>query len=208
LRARRRPGHFLGVDSTPTRFRGRLRRLQPAAYRGFTFVHWSMTLKDRAVGWLDSRHHAVVREILCHALARYRLVCPTYCLMPDHGHFLWIGCAAVSDQERAVALFRHAWNEQLRPANCQLERQPFDRVLSERERQHDAFLDVAGYILDNPMRAGLVGTRAEWPYSGAVVPGYPRLSPQRPDYWELFWRIYAQNVDPYEPADGVPKRRA
>ncbi len=30
----------------------------------------------------------------------------------------------------------------------------------------------------------------DWPYSGAVVPGYPTLHPLQSGYWPKFWKIY------------------
>jgi hypothetical protein len=47
---------------TSTTDQGRLPRLDPAAYRGLACVHWPMTLEARATGWLDTAHHAAVRE--------------------------------------------------------------------------------------------------------------------------------------------------
>jgi hypothetical protein len=31
-----------------------------------------------------------------------------------------------------------------------------------------------------------------WPYTGCIVPGYPKLSPQAEDFWPKFWKIYAK----------------
>jgi putative transposase len=31
-----------------------------------------------------------------------------------------------------------------------------------------------------------------WPYSGAIVPGYPTLHPLEEDYWERFWKLYVR----------------
>lgn len=154
-----------------------------------------MTLEHRATGWLDSLHHARVREALCHALGRFALLCPAYCLMPDHGHFLWLGICDESDHTRAVALFRTTWNRLLGARHCQLARQPFDRVLRPADRRRGAFMAVATYIWENPVRADLVAERREWPFSGAMIPGYPCLSPHDAGYWETFWRIHATRVE-------------
>jgi putative transposase len=151
-----------------------------------------MTLANRGVGWLDSNHHAEVRELLCHALSRYRLICPAYCLMPDHGHFLWLGVGPASDQKGAVSLFRRAWAQALEPTGHVLQRQAYDHVLRQEERQHGAFQTVAHYIFNNPIRAGLVEDWTKYPYLGAVVPGYPDMHPRAADFWEKFWRIYAK----------------
>jgi hypothetical protein len=62
--------------------------------------------------------------------------------------------------------------------------------LRDAERGRDRFESHAGYILQNPMRAGLVGEGDAWPFEGAIVPGYPDLDPRQDDYWERFWTIY------------------
>jgi REP element-mobilizing transposase RayT len=171
----------------------RLPRLTAAYYRGFSTVHWSMTLENRAIGWLDNAHHGVLRELLLHTCHRYGLVCPAYCLMPDHAHFLWQGVAADSDQNLAVAWFRRQWSALLSP-HFTLQRQGHDHVLRNEERERNAFAAVAGYILQNPQRAGLVAVWQDWPHLGAIFPGAYPLDPRAADYWARLWREHTRRV--------------
>jgi hypothetical protein len=30
----------------------------------------------------------------------------------------------------------------------------------------------------------------DWPFAGAIVPGYPELHPLEEDFWLLFWKLY------------------
>lgn len=182
------------MDTQPAPPRRRLPRLAPGHYTGRAFIHWSMTLAGRATGWLDPLHHARVRELLCHALARHQLVCAAYCLMPDHGHFLLCGWSGSSDQRAAVRLFRQSWNTLFAPGRL-LQRQAYDHVLREPQRERGAFQNAAQYILENPARAGLVAQWSEWPYAGGLVPGYPTLDPRDGEYWPLFWRIWNQSSE-------------
>ena len=174
------------------RHTGRLPRLDAAFYRGRVFVHWSMTVEQRAEGWLDALHHARLREWLCHALGRHQLLCPAYCLMPDHAHFLWVGWSEASNQKLAAALFRKAWNAGLRDRGRKLQRQPHDHLLREHERERGAFGAVANYVFENPVRAGLAADWRSHAFLGALAPGYPDLDPRDEDFWERFWRIYAK----------------
>jgi putative transposase len=176
----------------PKRHVGGLVRLDPGSYRGHAYVHWSMTMQKRATGWLAALHHAKVRELLCHTLARFQLVCPSYCLMPDHGHFLWIGVSEAANQQLAAAHFRKAWNQELNIAGNELQRQPFDHVLREEERERGAFVATAHYIFENPVRNKLCVDWRDYSFSGALVPGYPDMDPRAGDYWERFWRVYAK----------------
>lgn len=147
-----------------------------------------MTIAERRTGWLDERSHARIRELLLHTMSRYHLLCPTYCAMPDHLHLLWMGLTGDADQLVAAACFRKHLNEILNP--CRLQKQGYDHVLREQERARGALDAVAFYILENPVRAGLVPMASAYPYSGCMVPGYPALSVGAREYWTTFWKIY------------------
>lgn len=90
------------------------------------------------------------------------------------------------------------------PPRWRLQPQAFDHVLREEERRHDALARVCFYIVANPVRAGLVSCEAEWPFIGAVVPGYPDLHPLSEGYWELFWRLCEQLRDAPSSPDSRP----
>ena len=154
-----------------------------------------MTLERRATGWLDPLHHAMMREWMCHALGRHALVCPAYCLMPDHVRFLWLGWSESSDQKRAIALFREAWNLELLRGGREWQRQAYDEVLREAQRDRGAFGTVANYIFENPVRAGLVEDWRSYFFLGALVPGYPKMDPRDENFLERFWRIYGRLAD-------------
>lgn len=101
---------------------------------------------------------------------------------------LWAGIRADSRQRVAMEFFQKHTRGLLKGAGWQKE--PYDHVLREAERERGAFQRTAGYILENPVRKALAGTAAEYAYSGCVVAGYPSLSPGEGDYWDKFWRIY------------------
>lgn len=172
--------------------RGHLPRLAPEFYRRFACVHWVMTVEDRATGWLDALFHARWREAMLHALVRYHLLCPVYCLMPDHVHFIWIGCSQESDQRAAALVFRRLTNGALIPQRWQL--QAFDHVLRDEERKRGAFRAVCHYVMENPVRMNLVTKWAAYPYSGAIVPGLADLDPRREDFWEVLWKEHTRKV--------------
>ena len=58
--------------------------------------------------------------------------------------------------------------------------------------QGDAVVHWTNYILENPLRAELVKLPDKWPFSGALVPGYPTLHPLSGDFWQIFWKLYAK----------------
>jgi len=114
--------------------------------------------------------------------------------MPDHIHLIWMGLRLISDQCNAMPFLRTYLEPKLAPAKFQ--HQPHDHVLKQEERRRSAFARVCYYILENPVRASIVGHIKDWSFYGAVIPGYPTLNPLNDDFWEKFWRIYKGVKDP------------
>ncbi|NNM28526.1 MAG: hypothetical protein HKO57_03335 [Akkermansiaceae bacterium] len=170
--------------------RSYLKRLPKNYYQGAAWVHWVMTIDGRRTGWLDPGMHATFRETMLHTLARYRLVCPVYTLMPDHAHVMWCGCALSSDQLIASPFFRRAWSDALRHRGFALQKQPYDHVLLKKERDPHAFEDTCAYIMKNPERAKLVEEWRDWEFGGSLVAGFPRLAPSDERFWPRFWKAY------------------
>jgi len=166
-----------------------LPRLPKAYYQGNAVVHWTLPIARRGTGWLTPAFHAHFRETMLHAAAREGFFCPVYCLMPDHLHLVWMGLRRDSDQRNGMKFLREHLGPALRPHRFQ--HQPHDHVLRESERVRRAFGTVCFYVLDNPRRAALVRTPADWPYLGAIVPGYPSLHPLAEKFWPLFWKLHA-----------------
>lgn len=174
-----------------------LRRLSAGFYRGLSAVHWQMTIQDRARGWLKPGFHARFREVLLHTMARFDLVCSIYCLMPDHMHLLWMGISDASDQKKAAKFFREHVNHLLDRSrkDTRFQKQAYDHVLRQSEKGADAVREMAWYIQQNSVRAGLVKEATEWPHLGCMIAGYPTLHPLDVGYWEKFWRIRAALVE-------------
>jgi putative transposase len=174
-----------------------LPRLAPEFYRGFAVVQWTLTLERRAIGWLDDCFHSHFRELLLHAAAREALCSPVYVLVPDHMHLIWMGLRVHSDQRNAMRFLRKHLAVELAQrspgdAKFELQKQAHDSVLREQDRQRGAFEKSCFYILDNPRRKKLASHPRDWPYLGTIVSGYPFLHPLAENFWEQFWKIYAQ----------------
>ncbi len=171
-----------------------LPRLAREHYQADAVVHWTLTIFDRKQGWLTPSFHSQFRELMLHTAARESLVCPIYCLMPDHLHLVWMGLRLDTDQMNGMAFLRTHLEPALKPAKFQPQAQ--DNVLREQERKRNAFAKVCFYIAANPVRAGLMKETEKWPFTGSVVPGYPKLDPTAEDFWPKFWKIYSQHRQP------------
>ncbi len=144
---------------------------------------------NRAKGWLNAQFHNTFRETMLHAAAREGLLCPAYCLMPDHIHLVWMGLRKDADQRNGMKFLRAQLGPFLKPAKFQ--HQAHDHVLTTKERQRQAFsVACADYVTMNPLKAKLVQKPQDWPYLGAVVPGHPRAYPFGDGYWPWFWKHY------------------
>jgi hypothetical protein len=171
-----------------------LPRLSREYYQADAVVFWTLTVFDKAKGWLTPAFHQRFQNLMLHAAAREGLVCPVYCLMPDHLHRVWMGLWLDSDQINGMAFLRTYLEPELSPAKFQP--QPQDEVLRAEQRKRNAFAKVCFYIAANPVRAKLIGGKEIWPFNGCIIPGYPKLNPLDEDYWSKFWRIFAKLRQP------------
>jgi putative transposase len=179
-----------------------LPRLPRPYYQADAMVHWTLTLWDRATGWLSGDLHARWRELLLHCSAREGLLCPAYCLMPDHLHLLWMGLRPDSDQLNAMAFLRTHFAPELAPAR--LQPQAHDHVLRETSSGRNILRTAISYDLLNPVRKGLVNSPKDWVWHGCVVPGYPKLHPLDDHFEDVFWRLYSRQRDPRCDAHTLP----
>jgi putative transposase len=94
-----------------------------------------------------------------------RFAIVAYCFMPDHAHLLVEGRQDDSDCRRFIARAKQFSGFYFRKEFAQplWQRYGFERTL----RDKDATLSVARYILENPLRAGLVDQVADYPYVGS-----------------------------------------
>ncbi|MBI2189477.1 MAG: transposase [Acidobacteria bacterium] len=90
-----------------------------------------------------------------------------YCFMPDHVHLVVGGTHETSDLRRFVKVSKqrvaHALNTARRISPTWQEGF-YERVL----RSAEATDVVIRYVLDNPVRAGMVAKAEDYPYSGVL----------------------------------------
>src|ERR1044072_243170 len=131
-----------------------LQRLPREYYQADAVVHWTMPIANRGIGWLNDAFHSHFREVMLHAAAREGLFCPTYSLMPDHIHLVWMGMRRDSDQKNGMKFLCEYLAPKLRPYRFQ--HQAYDHVLRPEQRKRNAFAQVCFYIIDNARKEGLV----------------------------------------------------
>ncbi len=142
-------------------------RLKSFDYTGFNRYFLTICTLDRRRAFVGPHAVANVVSQLSHASERECFLVPAYCVMPDHFHALLEGDRADANLPRFVRLFKQRssfhWK---REAGAPLwQRGYFEHVLRAEE---DTF-DVARYILNNPVRAGLVSTPEDYPFLGSLT---------------------------------------
>ena len=144
----------------------RLGAIDYAAERTF-FV--TFCVKDRARVFADPHIASIMRDVVL----RYRsagwfwLLC--YCIMPDHVHLLLKLRTQQRTLARVIATIKNRTTYLSRACGTDIKWQWgfHDRA----KREHETADDYPRYILENPVRGGLVGEYPDYPFCGIV------------DYW-------------------------
>ena len=89
-----------------------------------------------------------------------------YVLMPDHLHCL----AAANDPIRSVESWVRYWKCDFRKRHAHADWQWQSGVFHHRLRNHEQHGQKWRYVLENPVRAGLVTEFSAWPFQGDVFP--------------------------------------
>ena len=120
---------------------------------------------ERRQLFVDPERVAVVSTQIQRAALDLRFAVLAYCYMPDHVHLLAEGLADDSDCRQFISRAKQYSGFHYRAAFGQRlwQRYGFERVL----RGDEAAVSVARYILENPVRAGLVEDVRAYPFSGS-----------------------------------------
>jgi len=145
----------------------RPRRIPGLSYVGPCRYFLTICTKERLLAFVDDGIATpTIDQFLITAIAEGFAVL-AYCLMPDHIHLLVEGTTCDSDLQRFVKLSKQRSGFIFARTTRQTLWQEgyFDRVL---RRDEDAKA-IARYILENPVRAGIVEWPTEYRYLGSAV---------------------------------------
>jgi len=149
-----------------------MRTNQPGHLREFDYLglyrYFLTFCTDRRQRFLsDPENVAVVLPQILRAGTETRFAIPAYCFMPDHLHLLIEGLDDGSDCRGFIKKAKQYSGFYFSKARGQTlwQRYGYERVL----RNDEATLDVARYILNNPLRAGLVADVRKYPFIGSVT---------------------------------------
>lgn len=148
----------------------RNQRLSPEAYADASTVCF-ITIRSYGTSspFLSATLNQMVLQILKEESACSNLVVYTYCLMPDHLHFL------IKPRQDGVSVIRFAERFKGKSTNRSWplgwqgklwQPRSYDHLV----RSNESLAAIAEYILNNPVRKGLVQQAADWEWSGQMNP--------------------------------------
>jgi putative transposase len=142
-------------------------RLKGFSYLGFYRYSLRFCTDDRRPLFESGPVVDLVKAQIVRSASEECFAVIAYCFMPDHLHLLVEGQAEDSDGKRFIARSKqYSGFYYAREFGSRLwQRYGFERVV----RDNEQTLTVARYILENPVRAGLVKTIEEYPFSGSFV---------------------------------------
>jgi REP element-mobilizing transposase RayT len=143
----------------------RPRRLDGISYsKENTYFVTTCTLDRRKV-FVSDDFCAISRDELFALSESFGFATDAYVFMPDHVHWLCEAQREGASLTRFVSMFKQrtgfAWHQ--RAGGRLWQKGYWERVL----RQNENSLSIARYIVENPVRAGLVRDARDYPYSGS-----------------------------------------
>jgi putative transposase len=115
----------------------------------------------------DTRTVEWALSVFLEVAARKRFLILAYCFMPDHVHLLIEGSDESADLRGFVRAAKQSTGYQFTQRSSQRlwQENYFDRTL----RREDTVVTVTKYLLNNPLRAGLVESLKDYPHWGSGV---------------------------------------
>ena len=141
-------------------------RLPRELYRGMVDVSFTVCIKDRCPAFTDHSMVDIFVDILGDVANTAKCMVPVYCFMPDHQHLVLHGLCPESDLWRAIVQYKQKtgyWLSRHRPGTM-WQKDFYDHII----RKDESLLKQVRYVLDNPVRKGLVRSWEEYPFTGAI----------------------------------------
>lgn len=165
-----------------TTIRERKHRLSSILYRGMVAVSFTACIASRKPQFTNAEVFTDLSQIIFDSLKRWSCDAHVYLFMPDHCHLLIQGKSADSDllgfmkdfKQRSGYWFYKYCSRNLygcgsagvKPAaTIKWQKDFYDHIL----RKDEDIGKQVRYILENPLRKGLVENWKEYPYKGSTL---------------------------------------
>ena len=141
-------------------------RLPGEFYKGHISVAFTLCLKKDAQLFTKHEIVKVFTDVLASVVIGAGCIVPVYCFMPNHQHLIVTGTRGDSDVWKTVVGYKQKTGFWM-SGNIQgtkWQKDFYDHVI----RKSEDIAVQARYILDNPVRKGLVPTWEEYPFKGSI----------------------------------------
>ena len=134
-------------------------------YIGKQSYSLTFCIEERRVVFCDAEVIDLVCAQILRAAEKERFTIVAYCFMPDHAHLLVRGLEDDSDCKAFIKFAKQysAYHFKQKHGHQLWQRYGYERVV--RDDLEEVF--TIGYIVANPVRAGLVRHPSEYPYLGS-----------------------------------------
>jgi len=142
-------------------------RLDPEIYRGEQIVSFTLCIRNNTDLFTTKNVFLTFEKMLLAELKNFNCSAFVYLFMPDHVHLTLAGNDSSSNIKKCLDMFKQKtgfWLSQNNP-DIKWQKDYYDHILRSKEN-----LDVhIKYILNNPVRAGLVEYWKQYPFKGSTV---------------------------------------
>lgn len=147
--------------------RERKHRLEAEIYIGERPVTFTICIKDKREFFTSTDRFRVFEQILTNELNNFNCSACVYLFMPDHVHLTMTGNDSSSDIKKCIDMFKQKTGFWLAQNHSEVKWQKdyYDHILRSKEN-----LEIhIKYILNNPVRAGLVDHWKEYKFKGSTI---------------------------------------
>jgi putative transposase len=148
-------------------FREKKHRLDAEFYSGEKIVSFSICIKEGKRIFINDSIFNIFGKILIPSLEKYNSAAVVYLFMPDHVHMILAGRKTPSNVLNSMKIFKQKtgfWFSQNVP-DIKWQKDFYDHIL----RNNKDMKNQIRYILNNPVRKGLVSNWKDYPYKGSTL---------------------------------------
>lgn len=141
-------------------------RLPRDNYQGEISAAFTLCVHDNKPIFQESAVIQTFIEILSTTTNNARCLVPVYCFMPDHLHIILTGAEPRADLWKMIVSFKQKtgyWLSRNMPT-ARWQKDFYDHII----RTKKTIATQVRYILDNPVRKGLIPSWQEYPHKGAI----------------------------------------
>ena len=141
-------------------------RLEKEYYEGEVSATFTLCLKGNGQWFNNPNVVDLFTGILTAVGNKFHCIVPAYCFMPDHQHVILKGSNAHANILKAINQYKQKtgyWMLKNKP-EMKWQKDFYDHII----RTEKEMITQIKYILENPVRKGLVSSWEEHPFNGSI----------------------------------------